>query len=197
MIVIMCTLIQQVFEGAPLRRLVQGQPLFHTGDAVEFVFLVRSGSVELVRHTPTGARMILHRATDGMILAEASVWSPAYHCDAIAAEPSVLSAIPRGTFRAVLSRDAALASAWAADLARVVQDARLRAEIRTLRTVSERLDAWLWRGRPLPDRGRWQELAQELGVTREALYRELARRRDRAHPIEGRDRGIEDDGAAR
>lgn len=29
----------------------------------------------------------------------------------------------------------------------------------------------------LPDRGRWQDVAAELGVTREALYRELARRR--------------------
>lgn len=70
-----------------------------------------------------------------------------------------------------------LAEAWAAHLARSVQAARLRAEIRTLRKVSERVDAWLGEGRALPDKGHWQDLAAELGVTREALYRELARRR--------------------
>jgi hypothetical protein len=48
--------------------------------------------------------------------------------------------------------------------------------------VAERLDAWLGAEGGLPDRGRWQELAEELGVTREALYRELARRRAPAAP---------------
>lgn len=70
-----------------------------------------------------------------------------------------------------------LADAWSAHLARSVQVARMRAEIRNLRTVAERVDAWQGEGRALPEKGRWQDLAAELGVTREALYRELARRR--------------------
>jgi CRP-like cAMP-binding protein len=53
----------------------------------------------------------------------------------------------------------------------------MRAEIRTLRTVAERLDAWLGEGNVLPDKGRHQDVAAELGVSREAFYRELARRR--------------------
>jgi len=52
----------------------------------------------------------------------------------------------------------------------------MNSEIRALRTVSERLDAWLAGGRMLPPKGEWQDLAQILGVTREALYRELAQR---------------------
>jgi len=62
-------------------------------------------------------------------------------------------------------------------LARGVQAARLKAEIRSLSKVSERLGAWLEAGNTLPEKGRWQEVAAELSVTREALYRELARRR--------------------
>ena len=69
---------------------------------------------------------------------------------------------------------------WSALLARSVQAARLRAEIRSLPRVAERLDAWLGEGNALPERGRWQEVAAELGVTREALYRELSSRRP--HP---------------
>lgn len=49
--------------------------------------------------------------------------------------------------------------------------------IRTLRIVAERLDAWFGEGHALPSKGEWQTLAFELGVSREALYRELARRR--------------------
>jgi len=43
--------------------------------------------------------------------------------------------------------------------------------------VADRLDAWFGEGNALPERGRWQEVAAELGITREALYRELSRRR--------------------
>jgi hypothetical protein len=56
--------------------------------------------------------------------------------------------------------------------------ARVRAEIRSLPKVAERLEAWLREGHVLPDKGCWQDVAAELGVSREALYRELARRRN-------------------
>jgi hypothetical protein len=60
---------------------------------------------------------------------------------------------------------------------RAVQAARLRAEIRPLPRVANRLDAWLGADNRLPGRGRLQEVAADLGITREALYRELSRRR--------------------
>ena len=89
----------------------------------------------------------------------------------------MVHSVPVVDFRARLTADPALAERWAAHLALAVQTARLCAEIRTLRTVAERLDAWLGEGRSLPAKGAWQDLAAELGVSREALYRELSRRR--------------------
>jgi hypothetical protein len=71
-------------------------------------------------------------------------------------------------------------------LARAVQATWVRSEIRSLPKVAERLDAWLNEGCVLPDKSCWQDVAAELGVTREALYRELARRRrclDRLKPL--------------
>lgn len=44
-----------------------------------------------------------------------------------------------------------------------------------MRTVWERLDGWLALHGELPPRGGWIEIAREIGVTPEALYRELAR----------------------
>ncbi|OYX41276.1 MAG: hypothetical protein B7Z02_16275 [Rhodobacterales bacterium 32-67-9] len=159
------------------RRLQLGEALFFAGDPVLQMALITEGRVRLLRRTVEGVDVILQSAGPGDVLAEASAYSAVYHCGAEAAEPATVRLFPVEEFRRTLRDDLVLAEAWAAHLARSVQAARLRAEIRTLRKVSERVDAWLGEGRALPDKGHWQDLAAELGVTREALYRELARRR--------------------
>ena len=64
-----------------------------------------------------------------------------------------------------------------ARLSHEVQATRTRAEILSLRTVAERLSAWLdVQGASRPDRV-WVDVAAEIAVSPEALYRELARRR--------------------
>lgn len=95
----------------------------------------------------------------------------------IAAGAATVALTPLAAFRSALAAESRLADAWAAHLTRAVQAARLCAEIRTLRTVAARLNAWLEAGRTMPTRGALQDLASELGIDREALYRELARRR--------------------
>lgn len=85
--------------------------------------------------------------------------------------------LPHQVIRARLKSDHFLMEHWARHLASVVPGPRIRAEIRSLPRVSDRLDAWFAKGHLLPGKVRRQEVAAELGVTREALYRELARRR--------------------
>jgi len=47
-----------------------------------------------------------------------------------------------------------------------------------MKKVSERLDAWRdWRDGDFPAKGKWKELAAEIGVSPEALYRELSKRK--------------------
>lgn len=179
MIAIMSLTVEPFFADVPARSFAPGALLFHSGDPVHAMFILRRGRAVLVRHTGHGAQMILHRAAPGQVLAEASAWSDVYHCDAIAAEPCEVAVLPRSAFLQRLSSDAALAELWVKSLARAVQAARLRAEIRSLPRVADRLDAWLADANELPQRGHWQEVAAELGVTREALYRELSRRRAR------------------
>ena len=151
--------------------------MFLTGQQVEIIYMLRTGRVQLQRHTTYGARLILQNAGPETVLAEASAFSEHYHCDAVVTEPATLAALPKPVFIAALRDDPDLALAWSAMLARSVQAARVRAEIRSLPKVAERLDAWLDEGHALPEKGRWQDVAAELGVTREALYRELSRRR--------------------
>jgi CRP-like cAMP-binding protein len=177
MISIMSQSVGQIFEEAAVRRHDAGQQIFHSGDRVGFLHFVEAGRIDLVRQTRAGAPVILQRAGPGQVLAEASVYSATYHCDARTITNSVLRVLPVSAFRRSLETTPELAGIWAEYLAHSVQAARLRAEIRTLRTVAERLDAWLGGERALPEKGTWQDLAAELGVSREALYRELAKRR--------------------
>ena len=67
--------------------------------------------------------------------------------------------------------------AWTAKIAHDLQLTRFRCEILTRKKVEQRLNAWLdWNGGHLPPKGQWKDLAAELGITPEALYREIAKR---------------------
>jgi CRP-like cAMP-binding protein len=177
MITIMSAALETIFSLARPLALEKGQALFHAGEAVRDIYLVRAGHVQLLRHTSRGICLVLQNATAGLVLAEASAYSKAYHCDAIATCTSSVAAVPRQEFCTAFERDPALAQVWAAHLAQGVQAARFRAELRTVPRVADRLEAWLAEGNSLPEKGKWQDVAAELGITREALYRELSRRR--------------------
>ncbi len=85
---------------------------------------------------------------------------------------------PKAVFLKRLQADDALSDQWAAHLARTVQAARYRSEILARKTVADRLDGWLaWQGDALPAKGQWKSIAAEIGVSPEAFYRELAKRR--------------------
>lgn len=155
-----------------------GEFLFHRGAQVTDLFLVTAGAVQLVRHQADGRLLVQQRAGPGQIVAEASLFSARYHCDAIATSPTCIHAVDRTRLRRELERDRTLALAWLESLALDVQRARLRSEILTLRTVGQRLDAWLEVAGP-PRRGQWKSLAEQIGVSPEALYRELSQRRRR------------------
>lgn len=168
-----------LFAATPAPRAIPaGSVLFHRGDPVRTMFLIVAGRVDLVRHLADGRPVTLQRAGPGAILAEASAYASRYHCDAIAARQSSVRSMTVAAFRETLADAPRLGEAWTASLAREVQAMRHRGEILAMRTVAERLDAWLdWHDDALPTKGAWKELASELAVTPEALYREIARRR--------------------
>lgn len=171
----------QLFNKANKRRILdQGAYLFHQGDPVNSVFVVEEGLVELARHQRDGASIVLQRATAQTVLAEASVYSETYHCDGIAKSPSKIIELSRNAFLNQLQQDEEFSRLWAEHLAREVQSARFRSEILSRKTVSERLDGWLaWYENKLPPKGQWTSVATQIGVSQEALYRELAKRRSK------------------
>jgi CRP-like cAMP-binding protein len=154
-----------------------GGVLFRTGDPVQWMFAVGQGTVHLVRNLPHGTTLTLQVAGAGVVLAEASLFSKAYHCDAIAVGEARLLAVSRLIVEDAVTRDPTIARLWAKHLAGEIQRTRAKMEIVSLKTVAERLDAYLGLGGELPPRGQLRRLASELNVSPEALYRELASRR--------------------
>jgi CRP-like cAMP-binding protein len=155
----------------------KGQYLFHQGDAVVSMLLIETGEARLLRRQREGNTIVLQRALPGSFLAEASLFTASYHCDATATMRVSARLISRPAMRKLFENDPAFAAAWASHLADEVRSARLRAEILALRTVAERLDAWIAAQGKFPPKGTWKIVAQEIGTSSESLYREIARRR--------------------
>lgn len=165
------------------RNLGAGETLFRAGDRVNAIFLVVQGEVRLIRQQADGSHIILQRARSGQVVAESSRFAERYHCDGIAVTETRLAGISLGSFRRH-EADASFALAFARHLAWELQRTRAKAEILAIKSVSGRIDAWLaLNGSSLPAKGEWKDLAGEIGVTPEALYRELARRRARAPAV--------------
>ncbi len=177
MIIIMSKLIFERFGSAvdQVIHLRSGAHLFSRGEPVDSVYLLRTGGVDLVRCQADGAEFVLHRASAGMVLAEASLYSESYHCDGICSSKVELGVIRKSKALAMLRQDAELAEAWASWLAASLQRTRQRAELLRRQKVQDRLAGWLdWNGK-LPPRGTRRVLAAELGVSPEALYRTIKR----------------------
>ena len=156
--------------------------LFRTRDPVRYVYVVRSGCIRLERVQASGEPLVLQRALPGQLTAEASLFASHYHCDAVASGNTRVWRVPKADVLKLQEQNAAWLRAFAAHLASEVQRMRARAQLLSLKRVEARLDAWLTlNGGTLPERGSWLELAAELAITPEALYRELSRRHGQVH----------------
>ncbi len=136
--------------------------------------------IQLARHQSDGSVLVLQRAGPGSIVAEASLYSRKYHCDAVALGSATTRAYGKADLQQRLRKSPEFSEAWARHLGRELQSARLQAEILSLKTVGARLSAWVaWKETDFPRKGEWKNIANQLGVSPEALYREIAKRRRR------------------
>jgi CRP/FNR family transcriptional regulator, dissimilatory nitrate respiration regulator len=157
-----------------------GQTLFRTGARTVGLYEVVTGKMRLVRVDRNGREAILQLAAAGDTLAEASLFSSAYHCDAIATTEAAVRLYPKAVLLSELKRDPKLLQAFAAMLAQQVMKLRTRLERRNIHSARDRVLHFLAvnagaDGRTVVLLGTLKELAADLGLTHEALYRTLAR----------------------
>ena len=161
------------------RGLQAGEALFRSGARTAGLFEVVKGKVRLVRVDRSGREAILQVAVPGDTLAEASLFSSTYHCDAIAATDAVVRLYPKAALLAELERDPKFAQAFAAMLAHQVMTLRTRLEQRNIHSARDRVRHYLAvnadaSGRTVALSGTLKDVAVELGLTHESLYRTLA-----------------------
>lgn len=156
-----------------------GESIFRQGHAANAVFLVEAGRVRLTRLLEDGTSVSLHLVEAGESFAEACLSADHYHCDAVAETNAVVLALPKADLLAALAVDPMAGLALVITLATRVRDLRVGLELRNIRSASSRVLAWLAlraSGEPRvvhPGRS-WTVVAEELGLTREAVYRALA-----------------------
>lgn len=104
------------------RRLARDQVLFVAGEPSEHLFVVRSGSLRVLATSPRGDQYVLSTVGAGQTLGELSVLDgSARSADVVAAEASVLIAVPAAALNALLDRDSAAMRAFAVELAHNVR----------------------------------------------------------------------------
>jgi CRP-like cAMP-binding protein len=161
------------------RKLKSGEALFRLGDKTIGFYEIIEGRVRMARVDRSGREVILFVAGPGETIAEASLFSPAYHCDAVANTDAVVRMYPKPAMLDAFARDPKSAQAFAATLARQVMNLRTRIEQRNIRSARERVRHFLALNADAGSQavelaGSLKDLAAELGLTHEALYRTLA-----------------------
>jgi len=169
-----------IFASAVERKLSAGESLFRAGGKSVGFYEVVGGTVRMLRTDRSGREAVLQTASAGETLAEASLFSPAYHCDGVASTEAVVRFYNKAAVLSELQRNPDFARAFAAMLARQVMGLRTRLERRNIHSARDRIRHFLTvnaeaDGRTVKLAGTLKALAADLGLTHEALYRTLAR----------------------
>jgi CRP-like cAMP-binding protein len=162
------------------RTLERGQALFRSGQRTVGLYEIVSGRVSLVRCDRSGREAILHGAKAGETIGEASLFSNTYQCDAIAATATRVRLYPKAIILAEFDHEPKTARAFMAQLAQQVMSLRTQLEQRNIHSARDRIRHFLtlnagMDGRTVALGGTLKELAADLGLSHEALYRTVAR----------------------
>src|SRR5437899_10434242 len=172
----MLALDQQALERRSLDR---NETLFRQGDKVTAIYFIETGRLRLERRTFDGRLLVLGVTPAGQFFVEAALFSDSFHCDAVATEPSRVRIYPKATLLTALSADPPSALSFLKLMAHQIFDLRQRLEVMKVRSAEERVMLYLDLhagpdGRTVNLRSQLQDIASELGLTREAFYRTLA-----------------------
>ena len=152
------------------RKLKSGEALFRLGNKTTGLCEVLAGRVRMCRVDRVGHEVILYVAGPDETLAEASLFSPAYHCDAIASTDVTVRIYLKAAMLAAFDKDPKAAQAFTATLARQVMNLRTRIEQRNIRSARERVRHFL------------KLNAGRRPHRRSARHAQGSRRRTRPHP---------------
>jgi CRP-like cAMP-binding protein len=161
------------------RSLARNEALFRQGEKVTAIYFVEAGRLRLERQTFDGRSLVVGTTSSGKFFVEAALFADIFHCDAVATEPSQVRVYPKAAVLDALRADPANAISFLSLVAHQVIELRHRIEIMKVRSAKERVMLYLDLnagpdGRTVDLRSQLQDIAGELGLTREVFYRTLA-----------------------
>ena len=161
------------------RKLAAGQMLFDQGDAAIGLYEVVSGQVKQVRIDPEGRDVVVGIAGPGEMIAEGSLFSQTHDCAATALTNAIVRLYRKGSLLAELERNPRVALAFMAILVGQILNLRVRLERRSIHSARDRVRHYLaanvgGKERTVALPSTLKDLAVELGLTHEALYRTLS-----------------------
>lgn len=156
------------------RSLTAGESLFQTGDAAAALFHVEHGSLRLSR-----MGVPLHTAEAGTAFAEWALFVDTCPCDASAVTDAEVLVFAKTPVLLLLKAHPDLNLAFSAVLAKQLHRTRGRLELVRQKGARERVLGYLVRAgaadRTVTLDRSLTEVAHDIGITREALYRTLAK----------------------
>jgi CRP/FNR family transcriptional regulator, dissimilatory nitrate respiration regulator len=160
------------------RSLARNELLFRQGDKVHAIYFIEKGRLRLDRRTFDGRSLIFGTSCAGQFFVEAALFAEIFHCDAVATEPSRVRIYPKAAVLKALNTDPSSAVPFLKLMAHQVIEARQRLELMKIRSAKERvmlyLDLHVGADSSVRLKSELQDIASELGLTREAFYRTLA-----------------------
>jgi CRP-like cAMP-binding protein len=159
--------------------LAAGEALFHCGDESRGCYFVVQGNVRLLRRTRDGGETLIHLARTGTTFAEAAIFAPHYHCEAVALSQATGLLLRKACIERLFANDIDFARQLSISFARSVQSLRRTIEIRAIRPARERVLAAIGDHEEAGSAGLenlppLKSIAQQIGLTHEAFYRAVA-----------------------
>ena len=155
-----------------------GHVLFRRGERPQQMYTVVEGSVTLQRQSLAGEWITLCQPRAGQTLGESTLVAPVYRYDAVCKTRCRVQCLPIEAMRQAIDDDPEVRWAWIERVTRQSDERSMRAYRQGLKSIRERLRHLLMHRGDAEQAMSWQayqsQLALELGVSREALCRELA-----------------------
>ncbi|MEM7759074.1 MAG: Crp/Fnr family transcriptional regulator [Cyanobacteria bacterium P01_A01_bin.40] len=166
-------------KQANYRNLVAGQVLFYHRDPAEHIFVLEIGRIRLVRYTCEGNLVVFQIVRARESFAESALFTDFYHCNALVEVPSRVISYPKTLVWEVLQNNSNFALSLLRRFDRKSQSLKKLLELRSIRSARDRLLQYLLfsalpgETRIIFDRS-YKDVASELGLSPETLYRTLA-----------------------
>lgn len=162
------------------RKVKAGATVFQEGSPTSRIYFVIEGEIRALRYLSSGQELVFFRARTGAALGEAGAFLEEHPFTAIATVDSVLVSMQKERLLEAFRSQPQLADQFFSCMALRYTEALMMRELSTVRSADERLMMWFQWQASLGDdvmdfEGRMGGIGAELGLTRESIYRSLAR----------------------